>query len=152
MLFNNLKDLILKENCINSDFCKLLLTNSINNYQNVLDKIITLFICKYIEYFNNKCDNYPVITNNYGITNYQLYFGNFDNNLFEVSNMFYKYFICIIFLDNYSKITFFEDYYIYPSQGDIVIFPSTWFFIYNITSSSNSINYFIVNNILGFYL
>jgi hypothetical protein len=56
--------------------------------------------------------------------------------------------ICIVFLDNNSQVTFFNNYTFNPDKGDLILFPCEWFFIYKVESINNKKNNFIMNNVI----
>lgn len=167
MLFNNLLDLIhINQKCFNTNSCDIIneyicknsiidskpiddineLKSHIDNLELVLCETIGTYYLK----FSNKCDDFNIIKEEMLFNQFCIYTNNyvdtFDVN-YELS--FYKYMICIIFLDDNSKITFFNNHIIYPSKGDLIIFPCEWFFIYRLESiNSDKKNNIILNNII----
>lgn len=149
LLFNNLTDLIYIEK-IFSD--KLMLNNITPQDTQFLDNVIKSEIKNYkikiLNIFKENC----VIPNSFFLNQYTIRSGTYKD-IFEVSldtnNNYYKYFVCVIFLDNNSIIKINNK--IYEAKiGEIYIFPSAWFFIYEISKKNNSENRYITNNIIGF--
>lgn len=167
MLFNNFKDLIfVNKNCLDISYCDAI--NECINKNNIIDfKVLDesssdlsifinkleLILCdtigKYYISFSDSCDGFNVVKQEMMFNPFCIYTNNYID-LFDVNyeQSIYKYMISIIFLDNDSKITFLNDHILYPSKGDLILFPCEWFFIYKVESINNNKNKFILNNII----
>jgi hypothetical protein len=167
MLFNNFLDLIcVNEKCVDTSCCDIINeyinnnnitdskiideTTEISRYINNLEIILCETIGKYYMSFVNKCDGFNVVKQEMLFNSFCIYTNN-SVDLFDVNyeQSVYKYMICIIFLDNNSKITFYNNHIIYPNKGDLILFPCEWFFIYKLEPVNNNIkNNIILNNII----
>jgi hypothetical protein len=107
-------------------------------------------IGQYYIKFANKCDNFNIIKEKMLFNPFCIYTNNYIDE-FDVNydKSLYKYMISIIFLDDNSKITFFNEHILYPAKGDLILFPCEWFFIYKIEQINNDIkNNIILNNVI----
>jgi len=144
MLFNNLKDLIYIEK-IFSD--KLVLDSITEEDTKFLDNVIKICIQTYKINLKNK--DLQLIPNDFFLNQYKIKSGIYKD-FFEVKNNYYKYFVCVIFLDNNSLIKIMNEIY-HPKIGEIYLFPSAWFFTFEIITKNNSENKYIINNIINNY-
>jgi hypothetical protein len=170
MLFNNLLDLIfVNEKCVDASCCdiinKYIIDNNIsdskmidesNELYTFVEKIEIILgetIGKYYLSFANKCDGLNVVKEEMLFNQFCIYTNNYID-LFDVNyeQSVYKYMICILFLDDNSKITFLNNHILYPNKGDLILFPCEWFFIYNLEPVNKDIkNNIILNNIIKIY-
>jgi hypothetical protein len=167
MLFNNLQDLIfINNNCFDISYCDVInnyiyknnivtftLDNIDNEFTTLINNLETVLceaIGKYYLKFDGKCDNFNIIKEKMLFNSFCIYTNNYID-LFDVNYdlLVYKYMICIVFLDNNSQVTFFNNYTYNPDKGDLILFPCEWFFIYKIESiNKDTKNNFILNNII----
>ena len=148
MLFNNLQDLIFKEQILTINEPITTFNNIIEEDTKIFDKIIEICIEKYKTNLQNICNGFQVISNNLYLNQYIFRSGEYKES-FKVSNNYYKYGVCVLFLDNNSIIKFLNKLTYQPNAGEIYIFPSSWFFIFEISNNINSINHYIINNIVS---
>jgi hypothetical protein len=167
MLFDNFQDLIfINKNCVNISCCnainEYISKNNIIDYKTIdesselsifidnLETILCETIGSYYLKFKNKCDGFNIIKEEMLFNQFCIYTNNYID-LFDVNYdlSIYKYMICIIFLDDNSQVTFFNNHIFYPNKGDLMLFPCEWFFIYKIESINKNIkNNIILNNII----
>jgi hypothetical protein len=166
MLFNNFLDLIfVNKKCFDISCCNII--NEYIDYNNISDfKIIDestdlsifvnnleIILCKtigkYYMSFADICDGFNVVKQEILFNSFCIYTNNYIDK-FDVNyeQSIYKYMISIIFLDDNSKITFFNNHIVHPNKGDLILFPSEWFFIYKVESINNKKNNFIMNNVI----
>lgn len=149
MIFNNLLNLIYCEKAIDNNICNDIISdNKVDKHFNKLEVTIIILLCKYFKNLKNICDNHSIITYQYGLSEYKIYFGNYTES-FSILNKIYKYIICILFLDDNSEIVFFNNCIKYPKTGELLLFPSSWFFIFKIRPKNNNKNTFVINNIIS---
>jgi hypothetical protein len=148
MLFNNLQDLIFKEQIftLNEQVSQF---NSITDEDTrIFDKIIEICMQKYKTNLKNMCNGFQVISYDLFLNNYVLLSGEYKEE-FRVSQKLYKYCVCVLFLDNNSLITFFNKLTYQPTAGELYIFPSSWFFTFEVSNNTNTLNQYIINNIVN---
>ena len=166
MLFNNFLDLIfVNKKCFDISCCNII--NEYIDYNNISDfKIIDestdlsifvnnleIILCKtigkYYMSFADICDGFNVVKQEILFNSFCIYTNNYIDK-FDVNyeQSIYKYMISIIVLDDNSKITFFNNHIVHPNKGDLILFPSEWFFIYKVESINNKKNNFIMNNVI----
>jgi hypothetical protein len=99
--------------------------------------------------FSDNCDGFNVVKQEILFNSFCIYTNNYIDK-FDVNyeQSIYKYMISIIFLDDNSKITFFNNHIVHPNKGDLILFPCEWFFIYKVESINNKKNNFIMNNVI----
>lgn len=151
MLFDDLKLLIhIDRVLVNDESIKTMINEITEEDIKIFDKIILIEMIKYSNKLFEMCNDTPLIQYNLFINNYKIQFGNYKE-IFEVSNEYYKYFVCVIFLDNNSIIKFFNKITYTPKCGEIYIFPSAWFFVFEITQQTNTTNKYITSNLINIY-
>ena len=167
MLFNNFIDLIfVNEKCFDVSCCDIINkyiidnnlpdtkmideTSELSTFVEKIETILCDTIGKYYINFANKCDGFNVVKEEMLFNPFCIYTNNYID-LFEVNyeQSIFKYMICIIFLDDNSKITFFNNHVLQPNKGDLMLFPCEWFFIYKLEPVNKDIkNNIILNNII----
>jgi hypothetical protein len=158
MLFNQLLDLIYhSQYSLSNDDCDLfvnmlgdktefIISDTNNILETSLQSILTNFIQikkNLIKYNFLKKDKLSI--SEFTIINKDYY------NTFDVCHSLniYKYLTLIYFLDDNSTIIFFNTHTIHPSKGDVIIFPTAWFFVYKIIKKNKkNNNIYIFNNVL----
>lgn len=145
MLFNNLKDFIYIEKIFSDE---LVLNSITEENTKFLDNIIKICIQTYKIKLENK-DFKVIPCDDFYFNQYQIKSGPYKE-IFEVKNNYYKYILCIIFLDNNSLIKIMNEIY-HPKIGEIYLFPSAWFFTFEIIKKNNYENSYLINNIIHSY-
>lgn len=116
----------------------------------LLENILLNDLTKYINIKNSLFKFKFICTERFRIGEFTILNQDFQNT-FDVCHALniYKYLMVIYFLDDNSKITFFNNHTIELNKGDVVIFPIAWFFVYKILKKNqNENNIYIFNNVL----
>jgi hypothetical protein len=151
MLFDDLNLLIhIDQVLVNDESLKTLVNEIKEEDIKIFDKITLNAILKYSIKLTEICGDNRIIQYNLFINQYKIQVGNYKE-VFEVSNKYYKYFVCVIFLDNNSIIKFFNKTTYLPKCGEIYMFPSAWFFVFEIIQQTNTSNKYIISNLINSY-